>query len=270
MGKKNKDLALVISITLVVFIACIIGINEYSNYKVRTKYNSIKRSIENIFFYLPEDEYTDLNKIPDYCKISMVYGYNTLKNSKYVSTKDFTTFVKKNNKNKAKAYKLSDIEKAIKTIIGNDATVNYDKDIDGDYTFITENGCGFNNDNIGTLGYNEKIKYIYSLDKKDTNSSKVYVKWLEEKEDDDIVKLSAYAFDVVESNDGSYTVYADANHNYIAGTIAKGKDIEKELEQLYETKSRLYTFELKKIKRGYRWLSYKVIDNIYNTKVYVD
>lgn len=265
---NNKKIVIFI-VSVLIIAGSIFGICKYNQYNEKNKYDKIKKSIENIFFYLPEKEYTDLNLIPDYCKISMVFGTKYLNYSKYISSKDYITPVKKKDKDSVGVYATEDIENAVKKIIGKDATIKYNKDSEGDYEFTIENGCGYNNSSLDLLRYNDQEKYIFSskITEEDSNS-KIYVKWLEPEKSKDGIILKAYAFEVVKNDDDSYTLYADSNRNFVADVVANKETLDKKIDELYKTKSRLYQFVIKKSGKDYKWVSYKIIDNIYELPVY--
>ena len=240
---KNKIFIIIISgcallIVLVVFLLNLGG-------KKEDKLEKVKQSIENVFFYLPDYKYEDVNGIPDYCKVSLVYGTSYIEKYKIVSKEDTTKEVKKEDKTTTRAYSTEEIENALKKIIGSSATLNYDKDAEGDYVFTIENGCGYNNKNINVLSYDEENKYVTSLDKKNDNVSKVYTKWEEQEKDGNKIVYNVYALEATEKEDGSYDIYADKDHNYYVKNIKNSKNIEKEIESLFEEHSNI--IKVKKI-----------------------
>lgn len=160
MNNKKKIILISGIIGVVVLVSVILIINNKSGNK-RDKLKEMKDSIENIFFYLPEKEYTNTNEIPEYCKISLVFGQDYMKPDTYLSVDDYSTELKEQN-NSVKAYSKDNIINTIKSLLGNDATLSLELDEEGDYPSLEENGCGYNNKNISILSYNEE-KNIYFL-----------------------------------------------------------------------------------------------------------
>ena len=237
----------------------------------RDKLKEMKDSIENIFFYLPEKEYSNMNDMPEYCKISLVFGQEYMKPNTYLSSDDYDTEVKKGQNNSIKAYSKDNITNTIKSLLGNDATLNIELDEEGDYPSLVENGCGYNNKNISILSYNDIKEYIYSInDREEENNYVLHVKWTKEEKKDNEVILEANALLTSKNEDGSYDVYADYEGKYRVETIEAAKDLEKELEDLYDLWSNIYTFTLEKVKDGYVWKSYKMDDYKYNAPKIVD
>lgn len=261
---KNKK----IIISLVVIIVLIISMLFI--FKKDDKLKNVQDSLENIFFFLPETKYDNLNDLPDYCKVSLVYGTKYLKDEKYLSKDDYNTEGKKKALKTVKAYSKESILDGVKLLLGENATINFEKNEEGDYTFTQENGCGYNNDSIDLLSYNEIRKLVYSYDTGENNTIDLYVKWEKPEIDGDIVKLSAKALLPIDNGDGNYIVYADKDMSLVAGRIEKGKNLEKEIEKLYDTGSRIYNFTLKKHGNNYIWIGYEVLDYMYNNEIFID
>lgn len=227
------------------------------------KLGKVKDAIENVFFYLPNENYDDLNQISDYCKISLVYGTDYLKNYTLLSKDDYDTVVKKNG---VKAYSKDNILKAIKNILGDNANINFDLDEDDDYSFLISDNCKFGNDKIKTLSYNESKESVFSIDDDEENTSKLYVKWEKPEYDGDLVKLTAKALLAVKNVDGGYDVFADSNLNYQAGTVS-GSNVKSQIEDMYDYRSMDHVITLKKQGDNYIWIKYEVIDNIYRGEI---
>lgn len=268
--KMNKKIVSVAAVTAIIFLIGVVVINRYGNSVENKKINALKKNIENVFFYLPEDEYSDLNLMPDYCKLSMVYGTKALKNTKYVSSKDLTTIVNKKSKDSLVSYSTNDIDSAVKSVIGSNASINYKENKNGDYNFIIENGCGNNNSSIGILGYNSDKKIIYKIMDKKSSESKLHIKWIRKINNGSNIELIAYALESVKNIDGSYTVYADSEHRYVVAIINKKDNYDKKIDELLYSKSRTYKFIIKKNFGKYTWNSYTIVDNLYDPDVHIN
>lgn len=232
----------------------------------KDKIVQMEEAIENIFFYLPEKEYTNLNEMSDYCKISLVYGTDFLKRDVYLSKEDYDTIVK-SKRNSVSGYKIDNVLKSVRKVIGSDATINFDVNEDGDYNFLTEDSCAIGNNSIGTLSYNELSKYIFTINKENNKNSKLYVKWEKPIFENDEVYLTAYALLTIKNADGGYDVYADSNLSHKVDSI-KGGNIKYKIKSLYY-KSNIYKFTLKKVNENYVWINYKM-DDIFEEKVIYD
>ena len=226
----------------------------------------IEKSIENVFFYLPESEYSDLNSISDYCKVSMVFDTDYVKKDALLSKEDYNTILKK-DKNAVKAYKISTIEKAVKNIFGESASINFDANEDGEYNFLIEDNCRYGNDKLEVLNYNESRKYVYSIDGDKYENMKLYVKWEEPINNENEVVISAKALLAIKNEAGNYDVYADNNLEYKVVTL-KSNELQSQISKYY-SESLNYEFRLKKLKNEYIWTSFKRV-NVYENSVLVD
>lgn len=222
-----------------------------------------KDAIENIFFFLPETKYDNLNDIPDYCKVSLVYGTEFLSDAKYLD-KDDHVVTKKNNKNTIKAYSKESLLKSLKLILGDEASIDLNANEDGEYQALIENGCGYNNFSFSSLTYDEFNEYIYSYEDDDAIKSKIYFKWEKPVINDDTVELTAKALLPIKNQDGSYTVYVNGERFTAVGHIDKGKKLEDELNKIYDEVDVKYNFILKKQGNNYIWINYEIVDNINN------
>ena len=265
MLKNKKVLIGIISLVSIIVLILIVLLIINAN-KKKDKLAEMKQSIENIFFYLPKNKYDNLNDIPDYCKVSLVFGQDYMKADAYLNDDDYITEEKKKNDHNVIAYKKDTILNNVKSLLGNDVSINFDIDSDMDYPFLVENGCGYNNKNITTLSYNEDKEYIYSLKEDKDETYKLYVKWADESIDGDDVTLQAKALLTKKNEDGSYNVYADYTGKYLAGTVSSDKNIKDEINKLFDLKSRVYIFKLKKNKDAYTWVSYEISDGIYDVE----
>lgn len=259
---KNKKIVFCVILFVLIIIICV-TILLIKNRKKVNQLDEIKKSIENVLFYLPSNKVDNINDIPDSCKLNLVYGTSYLKSDFNLSTEDYDTVVKKNSKNSVKAYSEDAILEALKKVLGEEATFNFDADEEGEYEFITENSCGNNNKNIGKLSYNSEKGYIYTKDEKEF--SKIYVKWDEPVIEGDNLYLTAYALLPLLNEDGSYTVYADKNQTYVAGKIDPGKNVDSEILNMYD-RALKYKITLKKNGKKYTWINYEIVDDVYNVK----
>ena len=263
---KNK-IFIIIGICIVVVITIAATLKIFS--KKESKLDLTKKAIENVFFYLPEDKYDDVTGIPDYCKVSLVYGTKFVDNYKIVNKEDTSEEQKKENNKTTRAYSTEDIENGVKKILGDSTSINYNVDSEGDYIFITENGCGYNNKNINVLSYDEESKYITSLDVKNDKVSKVYTKWIEKENKNNTIVYDVYALEANENSDGSYDIYADKDHENLVTTIEKGKKLTKEVNKLFEEKSNVFVITIEKNNGNYIWKSIEV-KKIYENDIIVD
>ena len=268
---KNK--VVIISSIIVTIIIVILSLTIFLNKSdKRNRLEEMKDSIENIIYYLPSMDKQDVGSISDYCKISLVFGEEYLKNDSYLSKEDYDTELKKNDGNSVKAYKKDNIINALKDILGNDVTINLEPNEEGEYPALEENGCGYNNENMSIISYNSEKEYIYSIDSDENNNVKIFVKWFDKQIDNDLIKLSAYALKTVKNEDGTYSVYADSSEDVIVKTIEADKDIEKEIEEIYAVYSNVYEITLKKNNKNYLWIDYNIVktNQLYNEKMEVD
>ena len=259
MNFKDKKLLTGFILVILGFIIVIIGL---MNSNKNNKLGKTKSAIENVFFYLPDTEYNDLSEIPDYCKISLVYGTEYVKKDALLSRDDYDTIVKKNG---VYAYKLDTILKGIQDILGDNVTINFEKNNDNEYDLLYSNDCRYGNSKLNTLSYNENYGYLFSMEDNEEDNSKLYVKWMEPVYNDDTVILKAKALLAIKNASGGYDVFADKDLSYKAGSV----DTKNKIEDLYY-KSLDYKFTLKDINDKYIWTKYEVIDNIYNEDVIYD
>lgn len=259
---KDNKVKLAISCIVFGIILMLFGIiYELKNDKLE----QAKEAIEHVFFYLPEENYDDLNQMPDYCKISLIYGTDYLKKDALLSKENYDTIVKRNG---VKAYSKENIAKSIKNILGENATMNFELNEYEDYEFLIANSCKFGNKKINTLSYNETLGYIFSIPDEEKENSKLYVKWEKPKYEGDLVILNAKALLAIENADGGYDIFADQKLNYKAGSI-KGSNIKSKIKDLYY-KSMDHQITLKKENGQYIWVKYEVIDNIYRGDIIYD
>ena len=113
--KKNK-FKILIFVIIILFIVLAIILNRFLR---KDKYANIKSSLENVFFYLKNDYYNDMNDISDDCKIALIYNTKYLK-SDYI-------FYNANGK-KILGYTNSNVLSTLSKIIPN-ATINFNLNI---------------------------------------------------------------------------------------------------------------------------------------------
>lgn len=259
---KTKNVKFGLLLIIIGVLLCIFGV--ISNHK-KDKIEQIEEAIEHVFFYLPKSEYDDLNEMSDYCKISLVYGTDYLKNDVYLSKDDYDTIVN-SKKNSVKGYKLSNVLKSVKAILGDNATINFDVNEYEQYQFLLQDNCKFGNNSLETLSYNQFSKYIYSIDDEEKNNDiKLYVKWEKPEFNENEVILTAYALLSIKNSEGHYDIYLDGNLSYKLDVI--DGNVSYKIGKLYD-KSNKYIFTLKKENDKYIWSSYKVINAIDDTVIY--
>ena len=156
---------------IVVIIISIVFIN--TNKKTGGKYNDLKNTLSNTFFYLDLDDYTDINNISDSCKISLIYDTSYMKS-------DYTVY---DSSKKIKAYTKNNVLKSIKSILGDSATINFDINELNSYDFLIDDKCMYNN-KISGLTYDSNKNVLYKDDLEST-SRYIVVKWVDEKESSD-------------------------------------------------------------------------------------
>lgn len=226
------------------------------------KLGKAKSAIENVFFYLPNDQYTNLSEIPDYCKISLVYGTDYIKKDALLSSDDYDTIVKKNG---VPAYKFDTIINGIQDILGDNVTINFEKNENNEYDLLYSNDCRYGNSKLNNLSYNENHEYFFTMDREEEDNSTLYVKWMEPEYKDDLVILKAKALLAIKNASGGYVVYADKDLTYEVGKVSS----KSEIKDLYY-KSMDYKFTLKDINDRYVWTKYEVVDNNYSREVIYD
>lgn len=264
MNKILNNRKVLIGIFLIVLgiILFIVGI---CSDKKKDKIEQMKEAIEHVFFYLPNTKYDDLNQMSDYCKISMVYNTDYLKKDVYLSKDNYDTVVK-SSINSVKGYKTSNVLNSVKSILGENATINFDINEDDDYDFLLTDKCRFGNKRLQTLSYNESGKYIYSIDDDSNNNDlKLYVKWDKPEYDGDTVRLTAYALLSIKNSDGNYDIYIDNNLSKKVDTI--NGSVSYKILKLYD-RSYTYRFTLKKINDNYIWTNFEVDNIIEDTIIY--
>lgn len=257
--KKIDKKKIALFLIILGIILCIYGV---FNNKKKDNITKIEEALEHVFFYLPESSYDNLNEMSDYCKISLIYGTDYLKKDALLSKDNYDTIVKKNG---IKGYKISNVLKSIKSILGEDATINFSANEDGDYEFLFEDKCKYGNKSLKTLSYNESLEYIYSIDDDQyVNNSKLFVKWDKPVIDGDIVVLTAQALLGIKNSDGGYDIFIDSNLNQIDSISG---NINYNILKLYD-KSYIYKFTLKKVNDNYNWIKYEVVNNLEDDVIY--
>lgn len=260
-----KDKKLIIALVFIVAgIVLIFSVFLFS--KKESKLTKMEKALENVFFYLPEKEYSDLNNISDYCKISMVFDTSLVKNGVYLSKNDYNTIVKNKSKG-VKAYRREDIISSLKGVIGNNVSIDFSQNEYGDYEFLIPDSCGYGNKSIQLLSYNESSGYIFSVEdisKNKNADSKLYVKWEKPEIDGDYTILTAKALFAVKNDIGKYDVFADNEMRYLIKTLSSS-NLKSQIKNLYNM-SMVYKITLKETNDGYQWVKYEVIDNIYENE----
>lgn len=246
MKKMLEYKKIIISCLVIIIIILFIFIGIKLLSKRKNNVDQLKKTIENVFYYLPDDNYTNMNDISDYCKIALLYNSDYLKS-------DYTLY--DNDGNKIKGYTRNNILTSLKSIIGSDAYIDFNKNKSLDYSFLNQDSCVFANDFIANISYDENKKIIYSV-KKEEQVRKLYIKWIDQNSE---TKLKAKALMAVKTDLG-YMLYVDYNMQYLIGEYKNIQELEKDLEKNY-LKSYDYEFEIAKNGDEYIWKSYKRVGN---------
>lgn len=255
---KNKKIGIILIIIGLLLFALSFLFNK------KDKITMMEEAIEHVFFYLPYDEYDDLNNISDYCKISLIYDTDYLKNDVYLSKDDYDT-ITNSKRNSVFGYKKDNVLKAIQSVLGKNIKINFEKNEDDDYEFLLEDKCKYGNKKINTLSYNKSGGYIYSIDEDEEDNSKLYVKWDDPIYNGDTVTLKAYALLAIKNNSGGYDIYLDNNLSNKIDTITS--NISYKIAKLYD-QSYIYEFTLKKENNNYIWTNYKITNKFDDTVIY--
>ena len=220
------SISIIICLVIVIFIIIISGKKD--------KYNNLKDSLSNTFFYL-DKSYNNLNDISDFCKISLVYDTNYLKSDYTVSDAG----------NKIKGYTISNALSSIKKILGDNITIDFDN--------LIKDDCIYNNKAIN-LTYNTKDKVLYSSGLYKSNRT-IVVDWFYEKEDGNTLELKSHALMIVKND--KYDLYVDKNmENLIASynTLKEAKQAARDnMFKSYE-----YVFKFNKENNNYIWKSFEI------------
>ena len=239
---KRKKMWIVIAILLIsLFLILCLVFRKKDNQQDPNIVN-MKEAIENVFYYLPDNEYDDMNKISDYCKLSLIYDTDYLGS-------DYKIY---DDGKKISSYTKNNILSSIKTVLGKDAYLDFNKSENGDYNFIMPDDCKFSNNY--NLTYDEQRQIVYEL-QKDNSNRKLFVKWQDSEENGNTIILRAKALMAVKSDSG-YDLYVDYNMNNLIGSYNNLKEIEKDLDDNY-FKSYDYEFRILKEDNNYIWKSYK-------------
>lgn len=242
---KNKLITVVfVVVILLIILLAIFIIRKKHDDKINI--TDIKDSLANIFYYLPENKYDDMNNISDYCKVALIYDTNYLKND---------TKINLDGKRK-KAYSKANVLDSLKKILGKSASINFMSDEKGDYTFLQQDNCYLSNPIVTNLSYDSNKNAIYNLDYEDTNKE-LYIKWSDEIVNGNTLILSAQAFVIVKSSN-QFQVYVDYQMSDSLGTyesLEKAKEaIEENIYRSYD-----YKFIFEKENENYIWKSYERI-----------
>ena len=243
--KKIKFLLM----TLIILMFCsfafvIIGFNKKQN-----KFKKIEKALENVFYYLPNSNYEDLTDISDYCKIALIYGTDYIKS-------DYTIY---DDNNKINGYTKDNLLSSIKNILGTNASINFEKDQNGEYRFLKQDSCMYN-DKTSNLTYDEENGVVYNNSDNDNNSVLV-VDWFEEKEENKIIKLKAHAL-IIAISDKSYDLYIDNNLEHKIESYQSLSEAMTGAKENFD-KSYIYNFEFKLEHGHYIWTRYSNNSKIY-------
>ena len=239
---KYRNLLIIITCLLIVILLTFVAL-YFLNVK-NDKYQQIKDSISNVFFYLPEDKYENMNDISDYCKISLVF------NTKYASS-DYKFY--DNNGSIINGYTKDEVLNSIKKILGDQATIDFMVDESGNYKFLFKDKCVYNA-KVTNLTYDSQNNVFYESEG-ETSNRILEVKWNDVKENNDEVELKAQALMIVKG-DNKYDLYIDNNMNYLIGSYKTLKEAKNASTANFD-KSYIYNFKLKKIDDNYIWTDFE-------------
>ena len=232
--RLNKN-RLLISISIIIL--CLIIILTLSLLKNnKDKYMDLKDSLSNTFFYL-DDNYTDMNTISDFCKISLVYDTNYLKMD-----------------NKIKGYSKNNVLNSLKKILGSNVTVDFDN--------LIKDKCVYNS-KVTNLTYNSKDNILYTIGS-DKSNRQVVVTWYYEKENKNSLELKAHALMIVKND--NYDLYIDNDNTYLIGSY-NSLNVARKAAKNNMHKSYDYSFILTKEDGNYIWKEFNVFKN---DEVFID
>ena len=214
---EYKKIIISFIVIILLLVLLFVGIKLLS--KKENNVDEFKKTIENIFYYLPEDNYTNMNDISDYCKIALLYNSDYLKS-------DYTLYAKDGNK--IKGYTRDNILTSLKSIIGDSAYINFNKNESLDYSFLTQDSCVFASEFISNITYDESKKVLYS-EGSGEQVRKLHIKWLDTNSE---TKLKAKALMSVKTDSG-YMLYVDYDMQNLIGEYKNIKELEKDLEKKY-------------------------------------
>lgn len=242
---RYKNLSIIIICLIVIILLILLALLFFDS--KNDKYQKIKDSIENVFFYLPEDKYDNMNNISDYCKISLVFDTKYLKS-------DYKFYDNKGTK--INGYTKDAVLDSVRNILGEDATINFNADQSGNYNFLFKDNCIYNS-KVTNLTYDNQNNVLYSEDG-DNSNRQLVIKWNDTKENNDEVELTAQALMVVQGED-KYDVYIDNNMEYLVGSYKTLKEAKEAARDNYN-RSYTYIFKLKKIDDNYIWTEFERVN----------
>ena len=145
--KKKLKIMILITVLFVLIISIVFAFIICVDKK--DKYSGIKNSLENIFFYLEDDKYDNIDTISDFCKLSLVYD---------------TMYMKKSKNNIYSKYQISS---AIKKILGNNSKLDFSVS-NNEYNFLKTDACVFGNPDVGNVSYDSISQQFYFKNLKKT------------------------------------------------------------------------------------------------------
>lgn len=240
LKKHLKLIIIVISTIIILLIVSLMFLNK-KNDKIK-----IEDTLSHIFYYLEKDEYKNMNEISDFCKLALVYNTDYLKSD---------TSVYDGDNKKVKAYTTANLLLAVKKILGNDATISFKTNDEGNYDFVEPNNCQFGNIESSNLTFDNNNVVIYPYKKSKSNHN-LMIKW-QKKISGQYLELSAKALMIVKSDD-SYDLYIDSNMEHKIGTYKSLNEAQKAAADNYD-QSYDYKMKLKYENNNYTWLSYERI-----------
>lgn len=240
---KYKKTIIISLILILIFVFTLI-ITKFANNK-KDELSELKDAIENIFYYLPNDNYTTMNDLSDTCKLALIYDTKYLKS-------DYVFY--DNNGKENKGYTKNNVLNSLKNIIGEESIIDFNKDNSGEYKFFYPDNCTLINHSVSNLTYDEQKQVFYSIEEEQSNK-KLYINWSDEEVQGNNITLTAKALMAVKTDSG-YDLYVDYNMENLIGSYGDIEKLESELETNYY-KSYNYEFSIIKNDDKYAWVSYK-------------
>lgn len=238
--KKNK-FKILIFVIIILFIVLAIILNRFLR---KDKYANIKSSLENVFFYLKNDYYNDMNDISDDCKIALIY------NTKYLKS-DYSFY--NTNGKKILGYTNSNVLSTLSKIIPN-ATINFNLNINNTYDFLMGNDCIYTS-NMRILTYDNESKVFYSNNNEESNRLLI-IKWNNiDDADSSNIKLYASALMIVKDSN-KYDLYIDNNLEYLIGSYSSLKKAKSSALKNFN-RSYDYIITLERKNNNYIWKSFE-------------